>query len=69
MQIVDIILSVTSVLVSAVGLLIVYYIVKTSGRDRPRNPKRIQDLVNRENGSGTDDIPRTEKTKDMEDAG
>jgi hypothetical protein len=68
MQIVDIILSVTSAFVSAVGLLIVYNIVKTSGRDRPRNPKRVQDLVNRENGRGTDDIPRTEKTKGMEDA-
>jgi len=68
MQTFDIILSGTSVLVSAVGLLIVYNIVKTSGRDRPRNPESVQDLVNRANRSRTDDIPRTEKTTNLEDA-
>jgi len=68
MQSFDIILSVTSVLVSAVGLWIVYWIVKTSGRDRPRNPERVQDLVDRVNGREADGKALTDKTTNLEDA-
>lgn len=68
MQSFDIILSVTSVLVSAVGLWIVYWIVKTSGRDRPRNPERVQDLVDRVNGCEADGMSLTDKTTNLEDA-
>lgn len=64
----DIILSVTSVLVSAVGLWIVYWIVKTSGRDRPRNPERVQDLVDRVNCREADGRALTDKATILEDA-
>ncbi|MEH6505994.1 MAG: hypothetical protein V7786_06905 [Sulfitobacter litoralis] len=68
MQSFDIILSVTSVLVSAVGLWIVYWIVKTSGRDRPRNPERVQDLVDRVNRREADGMALTDKTTNLKDA-
>lgn len=68
MQSFDIILSVTSVLVSAVGLWIVYWIVKTSGRDRPQNPERVQDLVDRVNRREADGMALTDKTTNLEDA-
>ena len=64
MQSFDIILSVTSVLVSAVGL----WIVKTSGRDRPRNPERVQDFVDRVNRREADGMALTDKTTNLEDA-
>lgn len=67
MQSFDIILSLTSVLVSAVGLWIVYWIVKTSGRDRPRNPERVQDLVDRVNRRESDGMALTDKTANRED--
>ena len=49
MQPFEIILSVISVVVAMAGLLLVYWIVRTSGRDRPRDPARVQRLVDKIN--------------------
>lgn len=49
MQQFEIILSVISVVVAMAGLLLVYWIVRTSGRDRPRDPARVQRLVDKIN--------------------
>lgn len=41
----DIGLSVGSVILSGVGMAYVAYIVKTSGRDRPRDPEAVQKFI------------------------
>lgn len=59
MQTFEIILSVISVSFAGLVHWFVHHIVKTSGRDRPCDPARVQKLVDRENrySEGTRELP------------
>jgi hypothetical protein len=52
----EIMLSVTSIVIAAAGLLLVHRIIRTSGRDRPRDPARVQRLVDNMNSYNTGEI-------------
>lgn len=60
MQPFEIVLSIISVLVALAGLLLAYYIVRTSGRDRPRDPARVQRLVNKINRYDAGEVDRSD---------
>lgn len=47
MTVFEMILSASSVAVAGVGLRYVEHVVRTSGRDRPRDPESIDRLVER----------------------
>ena len=58
MENIHIVLSASSVLLAALGLLFAGWIVKTSGRDRPHDPERLNRFIHealRETGLTTDE--------------
>lgn len=47
MTVVEVILSASSVAIAGAGLWYVQHVVRTSGRDRPRDPEAVDRLVER----------------------
>jgi hypothetical protein len=45
MSLFEVLLSVTSIVAAVAGLYYVHHIVKTSGRDRPRDPVAVWRLI------------------------
>ena len=63
----EIMLSVTSIVIAAASLLLVHRIIRTSGRDRPRDPARVQRLVDKMNSCSTSEVEPPETKSSSSD--
>lgn len=59
MTLFEMILSASSVVLAGMGLWFVGHVVRTSGRDRPRDPEAVQRLIERARGLPCENRPRS----------